>query len=216
MQQIHRKVRSPTCPFKLQWGLMFKARRAYYSLSIIGYPVSALLQVSGHTSVEISLGFLSLGFLKCPRTWISSSRPPKVHWVCPERRAGHCPMNPGGEVQAHVKLAVLLFMFLLRGHFTRWCLKRTLRPPGVSCFLKVEHSNVREPQPTIVIQFWLQLLIIQKNFWEMNDFKEAKWCFALAAIWVHQSTFELRLFRRAALQSEFRLWVTEIVNDGDM
>lgn len=73
-------------------------------------------------------------------------------------------MNSGGEAQACVKLTVPLFVCMLRGHFTRGCLKRTLRPSGVSCFLKVEHSDVTEPQPTIVVQFGLQLLIIQRNF----------------------------------------------------
>jgi len=49
-----------------------------------------------------------------------------------------------------------------------------------------------------------------------EGFKATKRCFGIAAISVHQSTFELMAFRRAALQSEFRLRVTEIVNDKDM
>lgn len=95
----------------------------------IVYPVSVLLQVSGHIPVEMSLSFLSLGFLKSPELEFSVSKPPKVQWVCPGRQAGHWHMNWGSSgmckacctsVRVHAERSLHKVMFK-KDFETLWC-----------------------------------------------------------------------------------------------
>lgn len=80
----------------------------------IFYPVSALLQVSGHTSVE-----MSLGFLKHPELEFLAPNPLRSTDCVQRAEQDSDTWAFGGEAETYIKLAVPLFMCVLRGHFTR-------------------------------------------------------------------------------------------------
>ena len=84
------------------------------------YLVSALLQVSGHTSVELSLGFfVPWFFLKRPELEFLAPNPLGFTERVQRGEQDTDTWALRGEAQMYIKLAVPLFTRMLRGRFTR-------------------------------------------------------------------------------------------------
>lgn len=124
---------------------------------------SALLQVSGHTSVEVSLVFLSLGFLECPELeFLVLNLLRSTECVQEEGRvlphelwggsSGICEAC-GTSVHVHAERSLHKVMFK-KDFETLWC----------ELLSKSRTLQRNKAQPIIVIQFWLQLLIVQRIF----------------------------------------------------
>lgn len=119
---------------------------------------SALLQVSGHTSVEVSLGFL-----KCPELeFLVLNLLRSTECVQEEGRVSPHELWGGSSgiceaccTSVHVHAERSLHKVMFKKDFeTLWC----------ELLSKSRTLQRNKPQPIIVIQFQLQLLIVQRIF----------------------------------------------------